>query len=108
MDNTAQQIVEIYSYEGPENTVEDQIVAIDEAVRKRASARAVAVGILGCLLLGIGMSLTMTATGFFALGVVVGIVGLVAICAAYPLRRKMLASLRESEKPRIMELASRL
>lgn len=103
--------MEMYAYEGPENTVEDQIVAIEQSVRKRASIRAITIGIIGCLLLGIGMSLTMigeSTTGFFVLGIIIGIVGLVIACSNYPLYNKHLATLREIEKPLIMELASRL
>lgn len=108
MEKTAQEIVEMYSYEGPENTVEDQIVAIEEQVSRKASVRAITIGIIGCLLLGIGMSLTMVATDFFVLGIIVGIVGLVIVCANYPLYKRHLASLREAAKPQIMNLASRL
>lgn len=108
MTRSAQQIVDMYSYEGPENTVEDQIVAIEESIRKGASIRAITIGIVGCLLLGVGMSLTMVTSDFFVLGIVVGIVGLAIVCANYPLYNRDLAKRRAAAKPQIMELASRL
>lgn len=108
MEKTAQEIVEMYSYEGPENSVEDQILAIEESVKKRASIRALTIGVLGCLLLGIGMSLTMVTSDFFVLGIVVGIVGLAVVCVNYLLYKRHLASLREAAKPQIMSLASQL
>ena len=108
MARSAQQIVEMYAYEGPENTVEDQIVAIEESLCKRASIKAIAIGIIGCLLLGIGMSLTMATSDYFVLGIIVGIIGLVIVCANYPLYQRDLTKLREAAKPRIMELAASL
>lgn len=54
------------------------------------------------------MSLTMVTTGFFVLGVIVGIIGLATVCANYPLYKRDLARQRETVKSRIMELASKL
>ena len=108
MTRNAQQIVEMYSYEGPENTVEDQIVAIDESIRKKASTKAIAIGIIGCLLLGVGMSLTMVTSDFFALGIIIGIVGLAIVCANFPIYKRDLAKMRAAAKPQIMKLASKL
>lgn len=108
MAQSAQQIVEMYSYEGPENTVEDQIVAIEESISKRAQIKAIAIGILGCLLLGIGMSLTMVTSDFFVLGIIIGIIGLIVVCVNYPWYKRDLARMREEAKPQIMDLASRL
>lgn len=108
MERSAQEIVDMYSYEGPENTVENQIVAIEESIRKKASIKAMTIGIIGCLLLGIGMSLTMVTSDFFVLGIVVGVIGLVIVCANYPLYQRNLAKMRAAAKPQIMELASKL
>ncbi|WP_251197399.1 hypothetical protein [Anaerotardibacter muris] len=108
MERSAQQIVDMYTYEGPENTVEDQIVSIENSILKRASIKAITIGIIGCLLLGIGMSLTMLATDFFVLGIIVGVVGIAIVCANYPLYRRSLQKMREAAKPQIMKLASQL
>ncbi len=108
MKQRAQQIVEMYSSEGPKNTVEGQIVNIEESIRKKSSVRAITIGIAGCLIMGIGMSLTMVTTEFFALGIVIGIIGLAVVCANYPLYKRHLANLRETAKPQIIELASHL
>ncbi len=108
MEKTAQEIVEMYSHENLENRVEDQIVAIEETVKRKAGLRAITIGILGCLLLGIGMSLTMVTSNFFVLGIFIGILGLLIACVTYPLYKRNLANLREVAKPQIMDLASRL
>lgn len=108
MTRSAQQIVDMYSYEGPESTVEDQIVALEDSIRKGASIRAITIGIVGCLLLGVGMSLTMVTSDFFVLGIIIGVVGLAIVCVNYSLYNRDLAKRRAAAKPRIMELASRL
>ena len=108
MERSAQQIVDMYSYEGPENTVEDQIVAIEASIHKKAAIKAITIGIISCLLLGVGMSLTMVTDGFFVLGIIVGIVGLAIACANFPLYKCDLAKMRATAKPQIMELASKL
>lgn len=92
----------------PVNTVEDQIVAIEESARKRSSVKAIAIGIIGCLLLGVGMSLTMVTSDFFALGIMVGIIGLAIAGANFPLYKRDMEKMREIAKPQIMELASKL
>ena len=83
-------------------------MAIEDSVRKRAGAKALSIGIIGCLLLGIGMSLTMVTSDFFVLGIFIGVIGLIVVCANYPLYQRDLAKQREAVKPRIMELASKL
>ena len=108
MERSAQQIVDMYSYEGPESTVEDQIVAIEASIHKKAAIKAITIGIISCLLLGVGMSLTMVTDGFFVLGIIVGIAGLAIACANFPLYKRDLAKMRAAAKPQIMELASKL
>lgn len=108
MDKTAQEIVDMYTYEGPENNVENRIVALETAVCKKAFIRAMTVGILGCLVLGIGMSLTMTASNYFWQGIIIGIVGLVVVCANYPLYTRHLSHLRAQVKQQILNLASQM
>ena len=69
-----------------------------------------AFGIAAALLLGVGMCLTMGKIGggtdtAFALGVAVGVVGLIAMGVNYPLYKKLLAKGRRKYASDIMELA---
>jgi len=81
---------------------------------QRAKVRSLFWGILGALILGTGMSLTMTelgsALGEFAmvLGIVVGLVGLVLVALAYPVYNRTLKKEREKIAPEILRLTDEL
>lgn len=49
------------------------------------AAGMVALGIAGALALGVGMCMTMVWDGLFALGIVIGIVGIVLLLSLFPL-----------------------
>ena len=70
---------------------------------------ALIIGIVGCLLLGIGMSCTMVwADSFFELGIVVGIVGMIVMGLAYPVYVRITKRQREKLAPKILELTEEL
>lgn len=81
---------------------------------QRAKVRSLFWGILGALILGTGMSLTMTelgsALGEFAmvLGILVGLVGLVLVALAYPVYNRTLKKEREKIAPEILRLTDEL
>ena len=108
MEQRAQQIVEMYARESSESTIADRIVAVEESVRRKAAIPAIAIGVVGCLIMGVGMSLTMVTSDFFVLGIIIGIVGLAVICANYPLYKRRLETLRDAARPQIMELSLHL
>ena len=81
---------------------------------QKAQAASIAVGIIGALIMGTGMSLTMTqigaALGHFAmvLGIVVGLVGMVLVALAYPLYNRVLKKERQRIAPEILRLSDEL
>ena len=81
---------------------------------RKARAAAIAVGTLGALLLGTGMSLCMTelgaALGGFAMvvGIAVGVVGIAAAALAWPLGRHILDRERRKIAPQILRLTDEL
>ena len=81
---------------------------------QKAQAASLAVGIVGALIMGIGMSLAMTeigaAIGAFAMvvGIAVGIVGMVLVALAYPLYNRVLKEEREKIAPEILRLSAEL
>ena len=81
---------------------------------QKAQAASLAVGIVGALILGTGMSLAMTdlgaALGSLAmlLGIVVGIAGMVLVALAYPLYNRVLKQQREKIAPEILRLSDEL
>ena len=83
---------------------------LDARAKLPAPVFTYAFGIAAALLLGVGMCLTMGKIGggtdtAFALGVAVGVVGLIAMGVNYPLYKKLLAKGRRKYASDIMELA---
>ncbi len=89
---------------------------LDARVTSKATNAALTVGILGALLLGTGMSLIMTEFGsllgsFFlavAVGLSLGIVGILLVCLAYPIYNRTLQKGREKAAPEILRLTDEL
>ena len=81
---------------------------------QKAQAASLAVGIMGALILGTGMSLCMTdigaALGNFALilGIVIGLAGMVMVALAYPIYNRVLKTEREKIASDILRLTDEL
>ena len=81
---------------------------------QRAQAAALAVGVIGALILGTGMSLCMTdigaALGRLAMmvGIAVGLVGMVLAALAYPVYNRVLKKQRAKVAPEILHLSEEL
>lgn len=81
---------------------------------QKAQAASLAVGIIGALILGTGMSLCMTelgaALGRFSMfiGVAVGLVGMLPVALAYPIYNRVLKKEREKIAPEILRLTDNL
>lgn len=92
-----------------------QLRRLDASVNSKASAVALAVGIVGALLMGIGMSLVMTDIGAalgtvlsMIIGISIGVVGIVLVCLAYPIYNRTLKKEREKIAPEILRLTDEL
>ena len=81
---------------------------------RKARAASIAVGTLGALLLGTGMSLCMTELGAalgglaMVVGIAVGVAGLAAAALAWPLGRHILDRERRKIAPQILRLTDEL
>ena len=81
---------------------------------RKAQAAALAVGIIGALILGTGMSLCMTEIGaalgrlVMTVGIAVGLVGMVLAALAYPVYTRVLKKQREKIAPEILRLSDEL
>lgn len=81
---------------------------------RKAQAASIAVGVIGALVLGTGMSLCMTELGAalgqlaMVVGILVGILGLAMVAAAYPLFRSVLRKERKRIAPEILRLSEEL
>ena len=82
---------------------------MDRDVTKPGTMWSLMLGIIGCLLLGIGMCCTMVwADSFFVLGIIVGIIGMVVMGMAYPVFVKVTKRQREKLAPQILALTEEL
>ena len=81
---------------------------------QKAQAASLAVGIIGALIMGTGMSLAMTEIGAalgslaMVIGIIVGIVGMILVALAYPLYNRVLKKQREKIAPEILRLSDEL
>lgn len=86
----------------------EQLRRLDESVTKKGTVISLVVGIIGALILGTGMSMCMVWTELFVLGIIVGIVGIIMVSAAYPLYSYVTKKEREKIAPEIIRLTDEL
>ncbi len=87
----------------------EQLRKLDQGVTKKGTMVSIIVGVIGTLLLGIGMSCTMVwADKFFVEGIIVGIIGIAVIAAAYPIYNKITKREKEKIAPLIIKLTDDL
>ncbi len=90
----------------------EELKRLDNIVQKAGTVESLCVGIGGVLVFGLGLCLAMQVigSGFFAvaLGVLLGIVGMVSMIAAYPIYRKVFGKTKEKLAPRILDLTAEL
>ncbi|MCK9331137.1 MAG: hypothetical protein M0Q94_14775 [Candidatus Cloacimonetes bacterium] len=93
-------------YVAREKTPLEQVRDIESEVNKQASIPSYTIGIIGSIVLGIGMCLTMVWTRFFALGIIIGIIGIAIIAINYPLYVKRIQKLRKAQAEKVAKIAS--
>ena len=92
----------------------EQLRKLHYSATQKAQAASIAIGVIGALVLGTGMSLCMTelgtALGHFAmvLGILVGLIGLIMVALAYPLYNRVLKKERQRNAPEILRLSEEL
>ena len=101
-------------YLPPEEDKMEQLRRLHSIPTQKAQAASIAIGVLGTLILGTGMSLCMTDLGAalghlaMAVGILVGILGLVMVALAYPLYNRVLRKERQRIAPEILRLSDEL
>lgn len=94
-----------------------QLRRLDASVTQKATIVSLVFGVIGALILGIGMSLAMTDIGkiiglvggmAMLMGILIGIIGIVLVCVAYPIYNHMVKKERERIAPEIIRLTDEL
>ena len=92
----------------------EQLRRLHSIPTQKAQSASIAVGVIGALILGTGMSLCMTelgaALGRYAmiLGIMIGLVGIVLVAIAYPIYIRTLKKERERIAPEILRISDEL
>ena len=92
----------------------EQLRKLHSIPAQKAQSASIAVGVIGALILGTGMSLCITdlgtALGRFAMmiGIAVGLVGIALTAVAYPLYNRVLKTQREKIASEILRLSDEL
>ena len=113
-----------YTYSAPENqevlsirkkylpreeTKLEELKRLDYTVQHSGVMEALTVGVLGCLIFGVGMCFGL---GVFGTAVwpalIFGVLGALGMICAYPINRKCFNKAKNTHLPRIMELTDEL
>lgn len=92
----------------------EQLRKLHAIPTQKAQTAALAVGIIGALILGTGMSACLTDIGAslgslaMVIGIVVGVVGIALVALAYPLYNRVLQKQRQLIAPQILRLTDEL
>ena len=86
---------------------------LDRRAKMPANVFAYIFGIVMALLLGVGMCLTMNVIGdgsttFMAIGVIVGVIGIVGVSVNYPIYKKILNNSKKKYSADILALAKEI
>lgn len=104
-------------YQPQEEDKMEQLRRLDANVTRKATAVSIAIGVIGALVMGSGMSIIMTNVGEqlglqgtvgTILGIVFGIIGIILVALAYPLYNGTLKREREKIAPEIIRLTDEL
>lgn len=96
-------------YIPPEEDKMEQLRRLDRSSTKKGSLASIALGVIGCLLMGLGMSCSMVWMGvWFVPGIVIGLSGIAAIAAAWPLYTHITRQERARLAPQILQLTEEL
>lgn len=95
----------------------ERLRKLHHSATQKAQAWSIALGVIGALILGTGMSLAMTDLGemlgshrnfAMVLGIAVGIVGMALVALAYPVYNHVLKKERQRIAPEILRLTDEL
>ena len=96
-------------YEDPKTDKFEQLKALDKQADKRGMITALVLGIVGALILGTGMSIVMEGSAaLMVLGIIIGVVGIVVLSAAYPMYKKIVQEDRAKVADQILTLSKEI
>lgn len=92
----------------------EQLRNLHHSATRKAQTASIAIGVIGTLVLGTGMSLCMSELGLLlggmamVIGILAGLAGLFMVALAYPVYNRVLKKERERIAPEILRLTDEL
>ena len=86
----------------------EKLKRLDKKAGRKGSIVCISLGIISCLLLGIGVCFTMLWTDWFVQGIVIGLTGIAGAVLMYPLYVRITRREKEKLAPQILELTDEL
>lgn len=87
----------------------EQLRRLDRNATDKGTMKAIIVGVVGTLLLGLGMSCTLVWQGiWFIPGIIVGVIGIGIMSVAYPLYNYVVKKERQRIAPEVIRLTDEL
>lgn len=87
----------------------EQLRRLDRNATDKGTMKAIIVGVVGTLLLGLGMSCTLVWQGiWFIPGIIVGVIGIGIMSVAYPLYNYVVKKERQKIAPEVIRLTDEL
>lgn len=81
---------------------------LDQSVTQKATWASVTLGTASTLVMGVGMCCCLVWTQLFALGIIIGVIGILGIALAYPMYRHIAEKERARVAPEILRLTQEL
>ena len=92
-----------------EETKMEELMRLDRQVQTSGMVESLSAGIGGALVFGLGMCLAMEVIGqWIWLGVILGLMGITGMIAAFPVYRKFFRKAKVRHTPRILQLTEEL
>ena len=96
----------------PESQEEDQLELLrklDKSSTRKSTIVSIAMGAAGCLTMGIGMCCTMVwAAAMFLPGIIIGVIGIAMMAAAYPVYVHITKRERARIAPQVLDILEKL
>lgn len=90
-----------------EETKMDKLRRLDKSVTRQGTIISIIIGIVGTLIMGFGMCMCLEWQQF-VFGIVLGILGIAILAAAYPVYNKVTQKQREKIAPEILKLSEEI
>ncbi len=103
----AERIMRKYTGGAKEYSDIEKLRRLDRKAEGPGQVAAMTVGIIGTLVMGAGMSLVMVMNSLI-IGIILGVVGIVVMLAAYPIYKKVTAAQREKVRDEILAISERI